>query len=387
MSLINHVSVKDLRADGSLKANVRLGGILVGTYRRRVSEWGDETLFLPGGTMFKNGDGDWKISEPIVILDNGKFANLPFKLEIDELCDVWWARHKLNREIDPGDEPVTRFVDRPWTEDTIVYVRPISYISPEEAQAMNRPWDAGRAELVVRKEDLEMIVKIPIRRRKNGVEATLPKWAINKKDIDALGREVTKTEYVPKFRFQAGGGYIDSQILGAITLIWAWHFDVKEDFVGRNGTCATCRHLKYEPEDKGLSDKDDPVGCKWLCTLFDQYIDKTAASSETVKRMYWSGQEALAAREAGMARFDYGCKQWEANGLAGLRSLGIQHGNESYEYDDFVENGQLNETIRNLDELTVFFVAPGFKDTESVGADVPSVNVWVRPLIEDAPGQ
>lgn len=386
--LINHVSVRELKPNGSLKANIRLGGILVGTYRRRVTEWGQENYFLPGGTMYEVEEGVWRITEPITVLENGQFVNHLVKQEIDELCDVWWMRHRLKQEIDPADEPVTRFVDRPWTKDVVAFVRPVKYTSPEEAIKSNRPWDAGRAELVIRKEDLEMIVKIPIRRRATGVEASLPKWRIVKPDLDPLGRTVERVEYVPKFRFQAGGGYIDSQILGAITLIWAWRFDVKEPFVTRKGTCSSCRHLAYRPEEKALTDKDDPVGRKWFCTLFGRYIDEGAASSEEVKRLYWSGQERLAAREAGLARFSYGCEQWESNGLAGLTSLKVYtEEGVGLHYEDFVMDGQLTEEVRNLDDLTIRFEAPGFDDPEDPGAHVPSVSVWVRPLIEDATSQ
>lgn len=387
-TLINHVSVRELKPNGSLKANIRLGGILVGTYRRRVTEWGQENYFLPGGAMYEAEEGVWKITEPITVLENGRFVNHLVKQEIDELCDVWWMRHRLKQEIDPADEPVTRFVDRPWTKDVVAFVRPVSYVSAEQARDLNRPWDAGRAELVLRTGDLELIAKIPIRRRATGVEASLPKWRIVKPDLDALGRTVESVEYVPKFRFQAGGGYIDSQILGAITLIWAWRFGVKEPFVTRKGTCSSCRHLAYRPEEKALTDKDDPVGRKWFCTLFDRYIDEAAASSEEVKRLYWSGQERLAAREAGLARFSYGCEQWESNGLAGLTSLKVYtEEGVVLHYEDFVMDGQLTEEVRNLDDLTIRFEAPEFNDPEDPGAYVPSVSVWVRPLIEDATSQ
>src|SRR5690606_5959265 len=124
--------------------------------------------------------------------------------------------------------PLVPFADKGWTQETTIFVRPLSYVPREKAEAEGRPWDAGSAQVVLRDGNDEIQVRIYIRRRENGLEATLPKWVISKRNVDKRGNEVELKEYYSKLHFNAGGGNIDGSVLAATALLWAWYFRVPE---------------------------------------------------------------------------------------------------------------------------------------------------------------
>ncbi len=387
MNLINHIEVRDIRPNGAMKALVRLGGVITGTFRKTVSQKGHVALYLPGGTKYETPEGEWKIWEPLTVLYKGRFVNRELKAELYRLAGVWWMRHKNgepDEKFQAKDIARTSFADRHWTEPVELLVRPRSYVPLDEAEKANRVWDAGRAEVVIRKGDFDLIASIPIRRRAYGIEAAMPLWSITKIEEDYLGRPVETKEFVPRFHFQAGGGYIDGQVLGAVTLLWAWHFKVTEPLVNRRGRCVGCRFLEYKPDDRPLTEKEDPVGRRYWCSLRGFYVDDVAAKRNA--RLYMQGMERLASIEAGLARFYTGCDEWVSRDTRlDLKTLTFSHSEKEHTADGLLtETGTLKRHLFEVKEPTIRFTAAGYTNSEHPDTEVPATPVLVRPLLEGA---
>lgn len=383
MAIVNAVIVdRERTRKDSYRAFVRLMGVLTGTFRCRVLPSGRRVMYLPGGYWDAEAG---KIREPLAIFRDGKFVNKEVKESIHALAQLWWAVHVRGEEAKGREHllPLVPFVDKGWTQETTIFVRPLSYVPREKAEAEGRPWDAGSAEVVLRDGDDEIRVRIYIRRRENGLEAALPKWVVPKKDMNKFGEEVELKEYYSKLHFNAGGGNIDGSVLASVTLLWAWYFQVPEPLLDRTGKCATCRFLTWRPEDKGLWEKDNPISCRWFCTRRIMYIDENYAKSEEARDLYWRGLEQQAARVLDRARFEFGCDLWESTSVAGFGSLSVKGRSKIYERP--VVDGRLDGAVKRLKEPVVYFDAPGFHDPEFPSASIPEVRVWVRPLIEGAP--
>lgn len=382
--IINHIEVRNVRPNGAMKAYVRLGGVVVGTFRKSVTRNGRVQLYLPGGQLMQTEDGSWKIWEPLTVLYKGKFVNRELKAELYRLAGVWWKRHRLGvSDFSERDIARTAFADRHWTKPVELFVRPISYVPLEEARKADQGWNAGRAEVVIREGDFELIATIPIRRRAYGIEAALPLWTIDRIEEDYLGRRVDTKEYVPRFHFQAGGGYIDGQVLGAVTLIWAWHFKVTEPLVVRSGRCVGCRFLKFQPDERALTQKEDPVSRRWWCDFHGLYVDDLAARKNA--RLYMQGLERLAAHEAGLARFYAGCKDWVSReSRPDLKTLQI---GDRYADAFLVDSGRLLPEFFALKGVEIQFTAPGYKNSEHPDTEVPATPVMIRPLPTQGAGR
>lgn len=382
--MINYVVVdKDsIKSSGAFKAHIRLGGILIGKFRCNVDRYGVARLFLPGGE-YSFDKKRWY--EPITALHRGEFKNRELKERILQLSRSWYRLHVKKQAVDVRDLPKIPFSDPGWTKETEVFVRPVSYTPPEQAETEGRPWDAGEARVVFLNGDVEISARIPIRRRPGGLEAALPKWTITETETDHLGRPVEVMKYVPRFRFHAGAGYIDGAVLGAVALIWAWYFRVPEPFVDRTGKCVSCRFLEYVLEEKGTWEKDDPVPRRWWCSAMGHYIDDTIARDEYVRDLQRRGKSKQVAWELGASRFYNTCENWESAEIFDFSLLRVKGKTKTYGADDILKDRRLTRSIRQVSEPVVFFDAPGYEDKEGLGASVPDVRIWVRPLLEGAP--